>query len=627
MLLPDPHGHDYYTPFYLLATLTNVLLLLWEGWRRGFSLRPWLTLVAASSLALILGSKLITHPVGQWATVLFSNTPTDTARSILGGSLAAGLTVLALRRWQGLSWAVLDALALPLCAALVVQCVGCVLTGCCFGEPTAGAWGLTYAAGSPAWWAQVQSGLLPATAAQSLPVVPTQLLALLLCAAVAGVLLAVRRRQWPVGSWLLLQTGLLLLGRFAQGFWRDPASEPVAGDVHTVLGGEWLGLQLWLLPLALLALGVWRWRISRTPKPVVMQTATPAGGSGPRLLVVAFLLGLTAQLGHAALALPEILVVKALLLAMLVAETSAALATGRPGQPRLAGLPISLLLLGLIAVSTAQTPAPPDSANSATSRSLVVTGGTLGNYHEDDESIDRSSSGCGGQDHLALQQQVRAVGGEVGFETTKQPGPAGRPVVRSHTWGVGLWVGRQHIAAQPLPDLYSTSNTMANDANTTQTLADLHVYREGHRENGWRSIDARFGLHLGSLGYYSYFGSGETRNSTFLLPELMLRLGKPSVLYGQADFGYGAENALGAYTSRVALGSGLGFQQGPRLLVGYAHSPHTPSPAMGFASAVLRVPGSPTFSLEPYYATDFARHNSFSLKLNYRFARAGAKQP
>lgn len=40
MVLPYPPGHDYYTPFYLLATLTNVLLLLWEGWRRGFPLRP-----------------------------------------------------------------------------------------------------------------------------------------------------------------------------------------------------------------------------------------------------------------------------------------------------------------------------------------------------------------------------------------------------------------------------------------------------------------------------------------------------------------------------------------------------------------------------------------------------------
>ena len=54
MTLPYPHGHDYYTPFYLLATLTNVLWLLWEGWRRGFPLRPWLTLVADKASCRLL---------------------------------------------------------------------------------------------------------------------------------------------------------------------------------------------------------------------------------------------------------------------------------------------------------------------------------------------------------------------------------------------------------------------------------------------------------------------------------------------------------------------------------------------------------------------------------------------
>ena len=33
--LPAAAGPSCSAPFYLLATLTNVLLLLWEGWRRG----------------------------------------------------------------------------------------------------------------------------------------------------------------------------------------------------------------------------------------------------------------------------------------------------------------------------------------------------------------------------------------------------------------------------------------------------------------------------------------------------------------------------------------------------------------------------------------------------------------
>ena len=621
LLYPHGHGPDYYTPFYLLATLTNVLLLLWEGWRRGFPLRPWLALVAASSLALILGTKLITHPVGEWSAVLFSNTPTDSARSILGGGLAAVLTVLALRRWLGLGRAVLDALALPLCAALAVQCVGCVLTGCCFGEPATGIWGLTYAAGTPPWLAQVQAGLLPATAAQSLPVVPTQLLALLLCVAVGGVLLATHNRRWPVGSWLLLQAGLLLLGRFGLAFWRDPAGEPVLSNWHAVLGGRWLGLQLWLLPLGLLALGVWAWRVRRNGPAPALASPEPALGERPRrtLVVVLTMLALTAVLGRGALALPEVLVVRALLLAVLVVEASAALTARRAGAPRLLGLPLGLALAGAVFLTTAQTPAPsrPPSDSTGTRRTIILTGGVLGNHHEVEQDILYSNSGCSGSQRLALQQRVRAAGGEVAFETAKSSD------YRS-TWGVGVWVGEQRIAMQLRPELGTYSGSrLITDRDTTmrRALLDLHIFREVHRDAGWLTRDLRFGLHVGDLGYFSYFDDGNSQEGTWLMPEAMIRLGKPAVLYGQADFCYGAENVLGAYTTRFGLGSGLGSSNGPSLLVGYAHSPHQPTASLGFVSALLRLPGRPGLSLEPYYATDLGRHNSFSLKLNYRINR------
>ena len=615
MTLPDPHGHDYYTPFYLLATLTNVLLLLVEGWRRGIPLRPWLALVAASSLALILGTKLITSPVGDWGALLFSDAPGNTARSILGGGLAAALTVLALRRWLGLSWAVLDALALPLCAALAVQCVGCLLTGCCFGLPTTGAWGLTYAAGTLPWAAQVQAGLLSATATHSLPVAPTQLLALLLCAAVAGALIITRHRRWPVGSWWLLQAGLLLLGRVGLAAWRDPVGEPVAGTVHTVLGGHWLGLQLLLLPLALLALGVWAWRIRRhNPATTTAPAAAhPAGGAGRNLAVVLAMLALTGLLGRHALTLPELLVVRALLLAVLVAEAAAGLATLRVRGPRLVGLPLSVVLAGAFLVTTAQAPAPqslPD--DTGTRRTTTITGGALSNYHEVEQDVLNTSAGCSGRERLALKQQVTGGGGEVAFETATAAG-------KTDIWGGGLWVGEQRIDVQPVPDRAGARPSPATTER--RVLADVHVYREARRLNGWRSCDIRFGLHVGSLGYYSYFDDGNSKGGTWLMPEAMIRFGNPKVLFGQADFCYGAENAMGAYSTRFGLGSGLGVANGPRLLVGYAHSPHQPTPNLGFVSAVLAMPGSSGLSLEPYYATDLNRHNNMILRLNYRFNR------
>ncbi|WP_426060068.1 prolipoprotein diacylglyceryl transferase family protein [Hymenobacter sp. B1770] len=618
MLLPHLHGVDFYTPFYLLATLTNVLLLLVEGWRRGLPMRPWLTLIAASSLALILGSKLITQPGSEWGLLLFSDAPTSTARSILGGGLAATLTVLALRRWLVLSWAVLDALALPLCGALVVQCVGCVLTGCCFGVPTTQAWGLLYAADTLPWAAQVQAGLISMDAAYSLPVVPTQLLALVLCAAVGGVLLATRHKPWPVGSWLLLQAGLLVLGRAGQAVWRDPIGEPVAGGIHTLLGVEWMDLQLVLLPAGLLLLGIWAWRIKQyRPAPSASPAvAAPAPGTGRHLAVVLVMLVLTALLGRHALTLPEVLVVRGLLLAVLVAEASVGLASLRVQSPRLAGIPLSLALAGMVLLTTAQAPAPERGTVDSTgvTHSIIVTGGALSNYHEADAYILNNNSGCSGGQRLTLQQRVKAAGGEIAMQTAQPSGS-------TKTWGGGVWVGQQRIDMQPIAEANTSPIITKRDSTAKKVLADIHIYREAHRENGWRSLDLRFGLHVGNLGYYSYFDDDNSKESTLIMPELMIRMGKPSVLYGQADFCYGAENAMGAYTTRFGVGSGLGVRNGSQLLLGYAHSPHQPTSSLGFASAVLRLPGRTGFSLEPYFATDFGRHNNLSLRLNYQFNR------
>ncbi|GAB3848464.1 hypothetical protein GCM10028822_11390 [Hymenobacter terrigena] len=623
MMLPYAPDHDYYTPFYLLATLTNVLLLLWEGWRRGFPLRPWLTLVAASSLALVLGTKLITHPVGEWSSLLFTNAPTDTARSILGGSLAAVLTVVALRRWLGLSWAVFDALALPLCAALVVQCVGCVLTGCCFGEPTSGAWGLTYAAGTPPWWAQVQAGLLPATAAHSLPVAPTQLLALLLCAAVGGVLLATRNRRWPVGSWLLLQTGLLLLGRFAQGFWRDAASEPVAGNLYSLMGGRWLELQLWLLPLGLLALGIWAWRVRRpAPESLFRPDAARPVSASRYLLVLIGLLGLTAALSPVALTQPETMVVKGLLLLILAVEACLLLVTGSTrlvnqstiwsldflrsiSLPRL--LPLGLA--GVVFVLTSQAP-----ADSTRHRMLTLSfGAQQGRYDEDVTHAGSTSiSGCGGgspAQRMGYYHDYSVLGGNVAYTLR---GPAARGL---QTVGLGVWAGTEHVGFQPLPTNIPFPTTRPG-SYASFPLYDINPYVEGRKQFRHLALGYRLGIHLGRLRNTSTIAADSSLQTVWAAPDAQLWLGNRRVLFGQVDTGMGSL-ALGNHTSRFGLGSGLGMDDGRYVLAGMAVATHEAGYNMGFVSANVRL-AKTGLSIEPYAASDFGRHYQVNLRLNYR---------
>jgi len=55
---------------------------------------------------------------------------------------------------------------------------GCFMHGCCYGKITRSCIGVAFPKESPAWWEQVSASppLIPQTAAQSLPVIPTQLI-------------------------------------------------------------------------------------------------------------------------------------------------------------------------------------------------------------------------------------------------------------------------------------------------------------------------------------------------------------------------------------------------------------------------------------------------------------------
>jgi phosphatidylglycerol:prolipoprotein diacylglycerol transferase len=73
--------------------------------------------------------------------------------------------------------------------------IGCLLAGCCFGQPWDGPWAVRFPAGSPAFEQQALQGLLPAGATESLPVHPTQVYESLVGLALFFVVSLVRRRQ------------------------------------------------------------------------------------------------------------------------------------------------------------------------------------------------------------------------------------------------------------------------------------------------------------------------------------------------------------------------------------------------------------------------------------------------
>ncbi|MGI4870957.1 MAG: prolipoprotein diacylglyceryl transferase family protein [Janthinobacterium lividum] len=620
---PSPLGHPYYAVCQLAAFAVFVGLLLAQGQRRGYPWRNWLPLVAAATLALVLGCQLVFLPPGAWLNWLRGDAAirqviAEGPRSIVGGAAASLLAVLALRRVLGFrGWAVLDAFAGPLCWALAVQCVGCLLAGCCWGEATASGWGLRYGPGTPAYAAQLAQGLVPNGAGHTLPVVPTQLYHLLLCVGTGLALLAVRRRAaaWPGGSRYLLAMSLLCLGRFGVEFWRDPAGEPLLGTPLTLAGCSLLGLQWLLLLEATTLLAGWAWLVRQAgqaaPAPALVAPVVAAPA-----LVALGLLAATALLAQTTFTLPEALLLKTLFLSVLLTEGYAWLGTLSYRLPRLAGLPLGVLLAAVVLGSTAQTPAP--QADGTPTKTVIFSGGILGNQHDEDSQVYQAGScndfgGGGHTNYLNLYHRSLAGGSEIKVEQTQ-------PTGKLTEYGGGLWLGRQQIGAH-YPGNPPAPFSINPDTTVSFRRADVHLFFGQRLGHDWLSVRYRLGLHMGSLGAYNYYQNQQTDKETNVAPELMLALGNPRLLYLQTDLNYGAENAFTAATSRIGLGSGLGQLTGSNVLLGYASSAHYPAPSMGFVSANLRLPtstGLNALSLEPYFATDFARHQLYSLKVNYR---------
>ncbi|OGX91875.1 hypothetical protein [Hymenobacter coccineus] len=629
--LPAVFRPGHYTACYLLAVATYQLLLLLEGRQRGFALRPWLLMQAATLLAFVVGCKLVVLPLADWPALWHGGADLGAypMRSALGGIAASSLVLLALRRWLGLGWAAFDAFVGPLAAGLAVQCLGCLAAGCCWGELAgSGGLGLSFGPGTGPYAVQVARGLLPAGALHTLPVVPTQLYGLVLCLALAGATWATRRRAWPAGLRYLLGTGALLLAWGGLCQWRDPASQTL-GAQPLVLGGvrllaiQWGVLGLGLLHLAGAALLRWWGTVFS-----VARAATPGAPQPVRQLAgAAALLALTAALAPHALTGAEFRVLQVALGALLLAEAAAwwpaLAAAGWRGQPRLA-------FAGALALLVLMSQAPAPSQDSTRTIDFSV-GASQGSYDQDfDYNATTSGGGCGGGGSYPVpparsgylhRYQV------VGAEATLRLKHTGTGAV-----GLGMWGGTDRVGYAPQVPGGDPLRTDFVPYTRDYGLFDINPYIEGApRIRNNLSFGFHLGFHVGNLLNNRSLKGDSVLQTTHFLPDMQIWVGNRQKFFAQADAGRGI-GSVGDYLFRVGLGSGLGTRNGSTVVAGLAFAQPTSdaygsadkygtertiNSTLGFAAANIRLRGG-SFSLEPSAATDFSRRHQLSLRLHYR---------
>jgi phosphatidylglycerol:prolipoprotein diacylglycerol transferase len=234
----------------LLACAGALAITAWRARREGLRVEAVYELATWLFLGGVIGARAlfaIRHPEAIHG-------PLDLVRSWQGGNIfygciMGGLTGSLIYWWRRPFpfWPMADAVAPALAVGITFGRLGCFLNGCCFGEVCDLPFPLSirYPAGSHAWFAQVEAGILAPAAAFSLPVHPTQLYA-----AGAGLVLLIllslyyprRRRD---GSVMVLLMVLYPLSRWP--------IEMLRGDEQAIFAGMTLSQNI---SLGLLLLGL-----------------------------------------------------------------------------------------------------------------------------------------------------------------------------------------------------------------------------------------------------------------------------------------------------------------------------------------------------------------------------------
>lgn len=374
----------YYNVFYFLAVVAGFLLLVWEGYRRKFNMIAWLLTISTTIVAFIIGCRFIGFSAADWKYILSMQPLLQaTSRSVIGGILVVIPTICLVKYWLRFDNRMFDAFAFVLPAAMAIERVGCLLVGCCYGTRTHVAWAIQYGPRYKAFMEQTSDGILPAGAAESMPVHPTQLYEVLGCLVIILLLSKFAKVLRRGGSLFLLSFclygGLRFLLEFIRASHGEPGNEIITG----------LSKVQWILAAAVpLALACLLYRETRPAK--VAQHTSP---SPFRLLVLFSVLSATFILVNRWLdVLEKVSVVTVLLpLFALVIAYVFTLATA----PRFRWASILLPVVALF--MTNQTVLEEPSSENRVSYTTVSLGGMAGKTSlTDTYSVTHTSGGCDG---------------------------------------------------------------------------------------------------------------------------------------------------------------------------------------------------------------------------------------
>ena len=587
MIIKPDHPQFYYDLFYQLSFLIVTLIFLIEGFRRKL---PWISLlliILTSRIFLIAGSKLagITADDLNFFIQHFSFPPEHSknmAGALLFGLIGLGLSKLVLR----IKYPILDVFAIATPFGMAIQRIGCLLTGCCFGNETNSIFGIQYGSNTPAFFHEFCSGRLNFANDYSLTIHPVPVYFILSSLIIGFVLLKFRNYWKRPGNLALSGMVLILASWFIIEFFRDPLSN------GTNLGAIFFGLKriqiIYLAIIPMLILIIFSREKNRALKSFTVQENHPIHNSLYLLMLIVFAYTMRRWFSYA-----EFTAILFVLIPAIIGVIIQVFRHFYSLQVR-----ASIAFLTILSFFLMSQTLPENEKTTYKSVKIGYSGGNFETYHNIG-----TGTGCDRVSETQyFHQKFRMAG--VGYSVT---GIKGKNMTE---YGLNSYIGSH-------TELAETSKI-----ETTATIFGLNPFIK--YDIKWYGIGA--GLHVGSLRFSpthwveqstSKLPETGTKESP-VLPQLYVRFGPTHIAFISYRYADLFPSPFPANNQNLELGSGFGLKNGFNLRIG--------SDLMGAQYLAAHIPIQNKFVIEPFYhwggitsANSSITQNQFSIGLHYRF--------
>jgi phosphatidylglycerol:prolipoprotein diacylglycerol transferase len=244
----------YFNLFYFLAFAFLALAIIVKGRKHGYPYSSLLLLLGTITLAIILGSRLATIPLGMWPDLLFENETTYLNRSAIGGLILGLVALIVAQKALRLSDRFIIHFTWITPIGLAIQKLGCFINGCCFGKVTSNFLGVHYPQDTIAHINHWNLGYISDPGMTSLPVYPVQLFEVLGYVVVAIVAWQLRKKYRYAWSALWFGLSLIFATRFGLEFLRDPIGSQFS--VETILGLRSIHWMILFMAVLTLVMGI-----------------------------------------------------------------------------------------------------------------------------------------------------------------------------------------------------------------------------------------------------------------------------------------------------------------------------------------------------------------------------------